>query len=60
MSAYRENLIDRMINIYGYEHPMVIQFAELCEKWDENLWNNTSLTTLVKAHEEENNILTYC
>ena len=52
MTAYREELVERMICLYGYENPVVIQFAEMCEKWDDNVWNNTSLTTLVKAHEE--------
>lgn len=44
----RENLIDRMIRIYGFEHPLVIQFAEL----EDTEANNNALMTLVKAHEE--------
>ena len=53
MSAYRENLIDRMIAIYGFENPIVIEFAEWCERQEENDWNNKMLTILVEAHEAE-------
>ena len=48
----RENLINRMIRIYGFEHPIVIQFVELCERMADTEYNNKSLMTLVKAHEE--------
>lgn len=51
MTTYRENLIDRMIAIYGFEHSIVIDFARLCEGWEENKWNNKVLTVLVEAHE---------
>lgn len=50
----RENLMDRMIRIYGYENPIVIEFCRLCEEWEENDWNNKVLTILVEAHEAEN------
>lgn len=52
MTELREELINRMIRIYGYENPVVIQFCELCEKLDYTEWNNKCLTILVKAHEE--------
>lgn len=48
----RENLIDRMIRIYGFEHPIVIQFAELCERMEDTEANNNALMMLVEAHEE--------
>ncbi len=48
----RENLIDRMIRIYGFEHPLVIQFAELCERMADTEYNNNALVLLVEAHEE--------
>ena len=48
----REQLIDRMIRIYGFEHPIVIQFIELCERMTDTEYNNKALMTLVKAHEE--------
>lgn len=53
MTAYRENLIDRMIAIYGFENPIVIEFAEWCERLEENEWNNKVLAILVEAHEAE-------
>ncbi len=53
MSVYRENLIDRMCHIYGLENPIVIEFARMCEKWEENEWNNKVLRILVEAHEAE-------
>lgn len=50
----RENLMDRMIRIYGYENPIVIEFCRLCEEWEENAWNDKVLEILVSAHEAEN------
>ena len=49
--TYRENLIDRMIAIYGMEHDIVIHFAELCERWSDSPWNNECLRLMVEAHE---------
>ena len=49
----RENLIDRMIRIYGFEHPIVIQFAELCERMEYTEANDKALMTLVEIHEED-------
>lgn len=48
----RETLIDRMIRIYGFEHSIVIQFAELCERMADTEYNNKALIALVKAHEK--------
>lgn len=31
MNAHIEALINRMIRIYGYEHPAVIEFCKLAE-----------------------------
>ena len=49
MTEFRENLLDRMIKIYGFENPIVIDFAKLCDnpKFQDNL-----LEQIVKAHEE--------
>ena len=48
MNRYRESLVDRMITLYGFEHPAVINFAELAEYWrgDENV-----LRIIVESHE---------
>lgn len=53
MTKVRENLIDRMINIYGFENKLVVAFAAMCEEWADNDWNDTMLTILVDAHEVE-------
>ena len=53
MNSVRDNLLDRMIAIYGLEHQMTVQFAYLCEQWDENEWNDKVLTLLVESHEAD-------
>lgn len=45
----KEELLTRMIHIYGFEHPQTIRFAELMET---NI-PVKALETLVKCHEEE-------
>ena len=52
VDTLRENLIDRMIRIYGFEHPIVIQFAELCERMEYTEANDKALMMLVESHEE--------
>lgn len=44
----REQLLDRMIRIYGFENPIVIEFARLIE----TKFSDHNLETIVKAHEE--------
>ncbi len=53
MNENREKLIDRMIAIYGFEHPIVIEFCRLCERWEDNNWNNKILQLMVEAHEAD-------
>ena len=53
MTTYRENLIDRMIRLYGYESQIVIDFARLCETWKVNKRNDTTLRMLVESHEAD-------
>ena len=53
MTTYRENLLDRMIAIYGLEALIVIQFANMCEKYTDNAWNDDILRLLVEAHEAD-------
>ena len=48
----REQLLDRMIKIYGFEHEIVIEFAKMCEEWLPTKNNDKALETLVKCHEE--------
>lgn len=52
MSEVRENLLTRMIRIYGFENDITIQFAKLLEDWEENDINNRMLLLLVMAHED--------
>ena len=33
MSEKREQLLDLVISVYGFEHQMTISFAQMCEKW---------------------------
>lgn len=48
----REQLIDRMIRIYGFENPIVIWFCRLCEEWEDTEEKNTFLKVIVESHEE--------
>ena len=43
----REELLTRMIRIYGFEHEVVIEFARLME----NGFPTADLEVIVKAHE---------
>lgn len=43
----REQLLDRMIRIYGFEHPIVIDFAKLIE----SDISTESLRAMVECHE---------
>ncbi len=52
MNTMRKNLIDRMIKIYGFEHPSVIWFADLCERWKNTKDNDKVLRIIVESHEE--------
>ena len=52
MNTMRKNLIDRMIRIYGFEHPVVIRFTELCERWEDTKSNDTILRLAVECHEK--------
>lgn len=51
MLPYREELLTRMIHLYGHEHFIVIQYAHLLETLEENEWNKKMLEILVAAHE---------
>ena len=48
----REKLIDRMIRIYGFENPIVIEFCGLCENWEDTNEKDRFLEAIVKSHEE--------
>lgn len=44
----REEYLSRMIHLYSFEHPAVIQFAELMEQGA----SDETLKTLVESHEK--------
>ena len=48
----REKLIDRMVHIYGFENPIVIEFCKLCEAWEDIEDRDHLLEVIVKSHEE--------
>ena len=54
----REDLIDRMIRLYGFENPITIQFADLCDRLEDTEWNNMVLRLLCEAHEADPQIFT--
>ena len=56
MNTMRKNLIDRMIRIYGFEHPAVIHFTELCERWEDTAIYDTILRLAVESHEKHPNL----
>lgn len=52
MTTFRNDLLTRMIHIYGFEHEVVLNFARLCEEWENDIAHDRTLETLVEAHEE--------
>ena len=54
MTDFRKSLLDRMIKLYGFEHPLTIQFASSCESYvtadTAPFWNNI-LENIVELHE---------
>ena len=52
MNTMRENLLDRMIKIYGFEHHIVIAFAKLCERMENTAIYDKTLRILVESHEK--------
>lgn len=51
MNKIREQLIDRMIRLYGFEDEIVIMFINFCESYEDNDLHDKMLTVLVEAHE---------
>ena len=45
----KETLMLRMINIYGFENEITIDFCRLCES---DFINDDALRVIVEAHEE--------
>lgn len=55
MTEFRNELLNRMIRIYGFENPFVIQFANACESYTTpdtcDMWDHI-LETTVLCHEK--------
>ena len=52
LSQFREDLLTRIIRIYGFEHKITIWFAQLLESQEENEINNKMLEMIVECHEK--------
>ena len=52
MTNKREHFIDRMIHIYGFEHPNTIAIAQLCEA----TWISDEALEKAVEHHEANSI----
>ena len=48
----REELMNRMIRLFGFENPITIDFCRLCEVWPNTEAYDNALASLVKCHEE--------
>lgn len=53
MTEFRENLLTRMIHIYGFEHEVTIQYANVLEKAPQTEENDKKLEYMVKCLEVE-------
>ena len=56
MTQFREDLLTRMIRLYGHENKMVIEFAHMCETYPQGENWDKGLRVLVECHEEMPNI----
>ena len=56
MTQFREDLLTRMIRLYGHENKMVIEFAKMCETYPQEKFYDNGLRVLVECHEEMPNI----
>ena len=44
-----EEMYDNLIHKYGHEHPIVIQFGLLAERWDNTNWNKKCMEILYRS-----------
>lgn len=51
MSKFRQGLVDRMINIYGFESAQVIKFCKFCEPAT-GKFSDEVLELMVELHEK--------
>lgn len=53
MTEFRNELLSRMIHLYGFENEHTINFAMLCERFPDDFLHDTALEECVEAHESE-------
>ena len=52
MTDFRNDLLTRIIHIYGFEHGVTIDFVRMCEEWENDIAHDKMLEMLVESHEE--------
>lgn len=57
MTEFRENLLTRMIRIYGFEHEITIKYANMLEKVPQTPTDDRALEIIVESHEIYNKII---
>lgn len=50
MSEMRKQLIDKVINRFGFENDITIRFCRLCEEWQQNETYDYLLEGLVEVY----------
>ena len=53
MTEFRNELLSRMIHLYGFENEHTVNFAMLCERFPDDFLHDTVLEECVEAHESE-------
>ena len=46
----REQMTDNLIHKYGFENPIVVMFADMCEKFNPCEWNDSLLQIFYEAN----------
>lgn len=52
MTKFRENLLTRMIHVYGFENDFTIKYANLLEKALPTMEDDRRLEIIVECHEQ--------
>jgi len=52
MTDFRKSLVDRLINVYGFEHPVVKNICNFCETWEVDTLHDKILEGVVLTHEQ--------
>ena len=52
MNVKRNELIDRMVRLYGFGNPIVTEFSNMCKHWTQDEDHTHLLEVLVVSHEQ--------